>query len=302
MEALRYALRRVAVRGWANADDFWRAHIDETAPFALPVDRAFIGGAAADRLGYAFLAGYSAAIQALFPDVPRNVRGSLAATEEGGAHPKAIRSTLTSVGGELRLSGHKRWVTLAGGELFVLATKGVSEDGRSLLVVVRLERGREGVRIVPQPPPPFVPEIPHAEVVLEGVLIRDADVLPGDGWTDWVKPFRTVEDIHVHAGVTGYLLASAARFGWPNELRQRLAATFTALRALAHERPSSEEIHIALAGTIDQARALIEELQPLFAFAPDEDRARWERDRPLLEIAGRARAQRTERAWAALQG
>ena len=39
----------------------------------------------------------------------------------------------------------------------------------------------------------FVPEISHAEVELDRVKVSDADVLPGDGYDDYLKPFRTIE-------------------------------------------------------------------------------------------------------------
>lgn len=57
-----------------------------------PIDRAIRSAYDADRLGLAFVAGYSGALRALVPDAP--LKTSLCATEAGGAHPRAIATRL----------------------------------------------------------------------------------------------------------------------------------------------------------------------------------------------------------------
>lgn len=59
------------------------ALLSAAGPFALAVR----GGAAADRAGFAFAAGYQAVLCALVPDLPGPGPFSLAATEAGGAQP-----------------------------------------------------------------------------------------------------------------------------------------------------------------------------------------------------------------------
>ena len=43
----------------------------------------------------------------------------------------------------------------------------------------------------------------------------EADLLPGDGYDIYLKPFRTIEDIHVHAALIGYLVGVARRLEAP---------------------------------------------------------------------------------------
>ena len=84
------------------------------------VERAAVGGLAACCVGWAFACGYEAALARLDPEATRD--GSLAAlcaTEEGGGHPRAIRTTLTPSSGRYALTGRKAWVTL-GAEAAVL--------------------------------------------------------------------------------------------------------------------------------------------------------------------------------------
>ena len=259
-----------------------------------PFDHAVRGGYEADRVGGAFVAGYSAALRTLVPGAP--LRTSLCATESGGAHPKAIQTRLDADG---RLVGHKRWSTYATEAelLLVVATTGIDDAGRSRLKLVRVAPDAPGVTVTPMPPPPFTPEVAHAEVTLD-THVAPGDILPGDGYTDYVKPFRTIEDIHVHGAMLGWMLGLAARHTWPHELVERMLAAVAGLRTLAAAPPLAPTTHLALAGIIALTRELAERA-PWATLEPDA-LARWRRDRPLFEVAGKARAARLEAAWQAL--
>ncbi len=268
-----------------------------------PVDCAVRCGWAADRLGWAFAGGYHAALRRLVPDLGRAHLAALCATEAGGAHPRAIESTLVRAADGWVLSGHKRWGTLATAAetLFVVASTGSDAEGRKVLRVARVPARAAGVTMKELPATPFAPEIPHAEVVFEGVHVVDAALLPGDGWERWVKPFRTVEDAHVHAAVLGYLLGVARRHAWPEATVEALLAAIVTVRGLALADPASPAVHIALAGLLAGTARLVAEFEPLWQRVTAEERQRWLRDRGLVEVAGRARAARRERAWQRLE-
>lgn len=298
MKSLERVLDPGPTADFTDAEDFWRRHVADAAGLPSPLERAVAGGALADRLGYAFLAGYSAALHALLPPSDPAARCALAATEEGGAHPRAIHTRLERSAQGWRLSGTKRWVTQgSSGDLLVLASMGEGAAGRAQLVLVRVAATSPGLRLVPQPALPFVPEVSHAQAVLDQVPVADADLLPGDGWERWVKPFRTVEDVHVHAAALAYLGATASRCGWPRPLREELAAALLAFAALAERDPSSPFTHVALGGALTQAGRLVEVCEAHWATAPEAARERWTRDRPLLQVAGKARQLRLARAW-----
>jgi len=259
--------------------------------FEIPVDRAIAAGAAADRLGFAFAGGYTAALQALVPGLTGVA--ALCATEEGGNQPKHIRTTLA--GGEL--TGKKKWATGADRAATLLVVASVGEEaGRNRLRVVKVRTDAPGVTMRATSAP-FVPEIQHAEVDLDHVRVADEDILPGDGYDDYLKPFRTVEDAHVHAALAGYVFAVARRHAW-QPIAERAAALALATREVALADPKSPQTHVALAGIISLASALVAEID--VAWQPDEEHQRWQRDRPLLKVAASARAARRERAWAIL--
>lgn len=278
--------------------DWWHQHRGLASRFPTPVDHAFAGGFMADRLGYAFASGYHAALRSLFPRMPADHRAALCVTEAGGAHPSAMQTRLSGGDGPgpLRLNGSKAFVTLGtqADTLFVVATEGVDAQGRNRLRVVMIDPGRKGVRLDDLPQVPFVPEIPHAELSLEDVALSPDEVLPGDGYARYVKPFRTVEDCHVHAALVGWLLQVARRSGWPEQLQDELLAVAVAIRALALADPTSPAVHVALGGVLDQSQRLVQGLGEHWAKVDALTRERWERDRSLLGVAGKARLKRRE--------
>lgn len=287
----------------ASAEAFLGAQARRVPPRARPMERAVLGGFAADRLGYAFAAGYQAALDALLPGAPGE-RRALCATEDAGAHPRAIRTALrVDASRKMQLEGRKRWATLAplAEELLVVASLGETAEGRNVLRLVRVPRAAPGVRITPMPATPFAPEIPHAEIALEGVAVREEDLLEGDGYEAYLKPFRTLEDVHVHGALLGYLVGVGRRHGWPEGVLERLAGLVLIAEGVAADAPQHPTTHLALAGLLGATQALLAELEPHWASVGDEERARWARDRPLLDVAARAREARRARAWERLR-
>jgi hypothetical protein len=146
------------------------------------------------------------------------------------------------------------------------------------------------------PAPPFVPEIAHDEIDLAAVAVSEDELLPGDGWARYVRPFRTVEDLHVNAAVLAYALREARPLD--RALAARLAALIAALAPIAATDPEEPAAHVALAGVLDLARGPLDELARALPDSPA--RARWERDRPLLGVAAGVRAARLAKAWETL--
>lgn len=283
----------------ASTNEAWGRYQAVAQRFTDSVDVAVAGGFAADRLGYAFLAGYQAALAALLPDLPRDQAYALAATEEGGGHPAAIRTVLSERDGVWTVRGEKTFTTLAGlaDRLVVIASRGTGEDGRNRLAAVLVDVTGPGVTVADRPALAFAPEIPHAVVTFEDAR---ATPLPGDGYTEVLKPFRTIEDIHVTAAAVGWLVRVGRQADWPQPVLQRLLGIVAALRGLSGCAASSVGVHVGLGGVFDDVERLFEDIEPLWDRADESTRARWERDRPLLGVAGRVRAQRLATAWRAV--
>ena len=261
------------------------------------------GGGQADRLGWAFASGYQAALRALDPSLPDDVMAAFCVTEAEGNFPRAIRTTLTPGSGGFTISGEKRWTTLGpGGGLFiVIAREAGTDEARPSLKAVRIASGTAGLTVEAMPPTSFVPEVPHARVKLEGVRVPPSAVLEGDAYLKYVKPFRTIEDIHVHAATIAYLAAEARRRGWPQAWTERAVMLLHALSSIARLDPLASESHVALSGALGLGETLVAEADGYWALAGGDPSAeRWRRDRKLLGVAGKARVQRTAAAWARL--
>ncbi|HHH30447.1 MAG TPA: acyl-CoA dehydrogenase [Polyangiaceae bacterium] len=266
-----------------------------------PAQTALRLGARADRLAYAFAGGYQAALTRLVPGRDSARLAALCATEKAGVHPSAI--TTRFVDG--RVTGDKTFVTLAGfaEDLLVLAREGTSADGRARLALVQVRAEAAGVQLTPLPELPFVPEIGHASLALDSVV---GSRLPGDGWSDHVRPFRTHEDIYVHIALMAWLIAgSRRRMGAGSGGRviertiertiERGLALLHALLDLAGRDASEPETHLALAGLIHTVADWVDEVS--FEGAPPEQQERWRRDRRLMQVASKARERRRTRAW-----
>jgi len=287
-----------------DAASWWARHRALAQEWTDPMALAIAGGAAADRTGWAFASGYQAALRALLPALPEDAVVAFCVTEAGGNRPQDIHSMLERDGeAGWRLSGSKRWATLGpASSLFLVAARDASVSGeRPTIKLVRVAANSPGVTIAAMPPTRFVPEVPHAQLRFEGVALEAGALLAGDGYERYVKPFRTVEDLHVCAAQLAYTVREARRFAWPQEWIERAAALLEALRAIAADDAASAATHVALAGALAILDSLLREADAHWERAepaPDADaRARWRRDRPLGGVAGQARALRTARAW-----
>ena len=267
-----------------------------------PAAGAIAGGFAADRVGWAFASGYQAALRALLPHLPHDTLAAFCVTEAQGNRPRDIRTTIApQADGMLRIDGAKRWTTLgpAGTLLLIVgALAGAPDPQRPTLRVARVRVPTPGLLLEVMPPTRFVPEVPHAEVLMQDLRVNADALLPGDGYDRYVKPFRTIEDLHVTLAVLAYLLREARARRWPAAFTEQVVATLVLLSELAAEDANAPTTHVALAGALHAAHRLYADAQPLWAAAGDDPAAmRWQRDAALFEVAGTARRQRAERAW-----
>jgi acyl-CoA dehydrogenase len=270
---------------------------DHDDSFELPVERAVVGGLLADRLSYAFFAGYQAALSRLFPELESGTVGALCVSERGGGHPAAVQTTLTETPDGWRLNGEKTFVTSAAeAQVYLIAAKaGADAQGRARLKIVRVSRSAPGVTLTVLPPLDFVPEVSHGGLRLESA-VPDA-VYPEDGYASYIKPFRTVEDLHVFAASLAHLLRIARLSTWDHAVQEQILALLATLISLAQTDPASPVVHLALAGLLRQRDALLAACEPLWSKTEPETAALWRRDRKLLLIAESVREKRTTAAW-----
>ena len=284
-----------------TVNDWWPQWLALAPHASDPVALAIRGGFNADRVGWAFASGYQAALRALVPGLPHEQLAAFCVTEAQGNRPRDIRTTITpQADGSLLVDGSKRWTTLgpAGSVLLIVGlTAAATDPARPQLGLVQVSVPSTGLSLTPMPATRFVPEVPHAEVQLQGVRVAASALLPGDGYSDYAKPFRTQEDIHVTLAVLAYLLREALARHWPADFIAQLTATLNLLSTLGREDALAATTHVALEGALQMAHRLYADARPLWAASADDPAAeRWQRDAALFEVAGTARRLRAASA------
>jgi len=285
--------------------DWWPRWRDTAALAPTPAEQAVHGGFDADRVGWAFAAGYQAALRRLLPDLPPQALAAFCVTEDAGNRPRDIHTQFRPAGGGWTIRGAKRWTTLGPGAhwLLVVGAMPQAEEGvRPQLRVARVPADAAGLTLLPMPETRFVPEVPHARVQLDGVHVEADALLGGDGYDANVKPFRSIEDTLVTLAMLAYLLREARARAWPATFAQGLVAAMVLLCDLAAEPADAPATHVALAGALQLAHTLYAEGGSRWSSTHDDPAAaRWVRDAPLFDVASGTRARRADRAWERLR-
>lgn len=273
-------------------DDWYGALLDRLGEFT-PFELALLGGQFAATPGLAFLAGYQGALRLLWPSAPLSL-GALCVTENRSVRPADMQTRLNG----LSLDGRKDFVTAgeAADWLLVAAREEAKgEAPRLALTVVR--NGDPGVRIETLKPLPLMPDIPHARLHLDGA---HCERLAGDGWDAYVKPFRSIEDLHVLTALVAWAHGVGRDCAWPQPLQMRLLGLLAGAAEVARQCATTPTMHLLLAALFAEFKALKPELDAAFASGPAEWAGLWQRDQGVLEIASAPRAKRLEKAIAAL--
>lgn len=284
----------------ADLPAWWPVAAEVSRTAASPFEATVQAGARADRLAFAFASGYQAALRRLSPELPPGIL-SFAVSEATGSHPRKLTCAARSGAGACRrLTGDKSFATLGPvADYFVVVARGeASTADRPHLDAVLVHRDAPGLTVGATPEAPFAPELPHARLRFEDT---PGEVLPGDGYTAYCKPFRTIEDVHVLAAGLACLLRAGAARGLPRAVLERGAGVLSGLAPLAAAPALCPATHLSLAGLFALAAPVVDAVYARLDPSSPADQ-RFVRDRPLFDVAGPVRARRADVAWAALTG
>ncbi|KAF1052375.1 MAG: hypothetical protein GAK43_01960 [Stenotrophomonas maltophilia] len=277
----------------AAALEDWYAALVAAGEGCSSFERAVLGGRLSVTPGRAFLAGYQAALHALWPAAPEGL-GALCVTERGKLRPAEFTTRLDG----LMLHGTKDFATAGAAAAWWLVAARDETPGeapRLAMTVVRM--GAPGVQLQERPPLAMLPDIPHARLLLDGA---HCERLPGDGWSDWSKPFRTLEDTHVLAALVAWLYGIGLSERWDESLQLRLVGVLGGCAEVARHAPDQPTTHLLLAGVFAQFQALQGLLDEALVSADEELATAWRRDRTVLELSASARQRRLQNAQVAL--
>ncbi|MCG6576651.1 acyl-CoA dehydrogenase [Pseudomonas sp. AF32] len=254
-----------------------------------PFELAVAGGRLMATPGLAFLVGYQAALRALWPSAPHSL-GALCATEQRSLRPADMQTRLS----DLRLCGRKDFVTAGdAAEWLLIAARCEAPDERPRLSLAVVYAGEPGVTLEKLPPMALMPDISHGRVVLDSA---PCELLAGDGWDAYVKPFRTLEDLYVLSAMVAWLYGVGQDCEWPQGLQLRLLGLLAGCAEVSRHNPSTAAGHVLLGGLFAQFKGLDDELNGALAAGPDSWREMWMRDKAVMDMAAGARAKRLAKA------
>lgn len=294
----------------ARCSDFtaWRAAWRSSGD---PVRDALHGGLAAGNLALAFAAGYQAALRLLLPArLPPEAFAALLLSEGRRQRPEELATRLQARADGFVLDGEKSWLT--GGEhadiLLVVARSDArneadvarAADAPVPAVLVLLPRATPGVTLEARADVPVLHELPHARARFADVPVAAAQVLPGDGWRDYGKPFRSCEDICVSLAFAACLFAQGRREGWPETLLATLAGCVLRLADLARMPTGDAHTHLLLAAAEQELAAAALQVDARIAGSETPFSHDWRANRGFLMLAAPARAKRLQKAMAIL--
>ncbi|WP_460163441.1 acyl-CoA dehydrogenase middle domain-containing protein [Pseudomonas sp. S2_F03] len=256
-----------------------------------PFELAVAGGRLMATPGLAFLVGYQAALRMLWPSAPLSL-GALCATEQRSLRPADMQTRLT----DLRLSGRKDFVTAGDAAEWLLIAARSEETGESpRLSLAVVYPGEPGVRLEKLPAIPLMPDISHGRLFLDNTL---CELLAGDGWDAYVKPFRTLEDVYVLSAMTSWLYGIGQDCDWPQALQLRLLALLAGCAEASRQAPNNAAGHVLLGGLFAQFDGLKAEIDQAMADGPAHWAQMWQRDRAVMDLAAGARGKRLAKALA----
>ncbi|MHA6141196.1 acyl-CoA dehydrogenase middle domain-containing protein [Pseudomonas mohnii] len=258
-----------------------------------PFDLAVAGGRMMATPGLAFLVGYQAALRMLWPSAPLSL-GALCATEQRSLRVADMQTRLH----DLRLSGRKDFVTAGdAADWLLIAARSEAPGDDPCLSLAVVYPDEPGVRVEKLAPIPLMPDISHGRVFLDNAL---CELLAGDGWDAYVKPFRTLEDIYVLSAMTAWLYGVGQDSGWPQALQLRLLALLAGCAEVSRQAPNNPCGHVLLGGLFAQFEGLKAEINQALADGPPQWAAMWQRDQAVMDLAAGARGKRLAKALAAI--
>ncbi|MBV6822601.1 acyl-CoA dehydrogenase family protein [Pseudomonas sp. PD9R] len=264
-------------------------HLGSVTPFELAV----AGARMMATPGLAFLVGYQAALRMLWPSAPLSL-GALCATEQRSLRPADMQTRLSG----LRLSGRKDFVTAGdAADWLLVAARSEEPGGEPRLSLAVVYPDEPGVRVEKLPAIPLMPDISHGRLFLDNAL---CELLAGDGWDAYVKPFRTLEDIYVLSAMTAWLYGVGQDSDWSQSLQLRLLALLAGCAEVSRQAPSNPAGHVLLGGLFAQFEGLKAEIHDALVEGPPLWAEMWQRDQAVMDLAAGARGKRLAKALAAI--
>lgn len=257
----------------------------------------------ADRRSASSIAGHQAAIRRLFPATPGDAICAFCISEDRGPHPKYINSALSNGDDGHRLNGSKKWGSVAPDADLLYVAASVARDGdRNDLRMIALPANRVGITLDLTPYVDYGPEMRIADLAFEDVVVHADEVLPGDAYLKYIKPFRLIEDVYNTAGTQIGMFRLGLDHGWADEQLETLVSLICQAADVSSTDMARPEAILLLTAYLRASGEFWIDTWHNWSDPPPAVIAAWSPDRGLLDVAARARETRRATAWQALRG
>ncbi len=265
----------------------------------LPVNdivRLVHGALRADSQATAGIAGHQAAIRRLFPNTESDAITAFCVSEARGPHPRYIETSLSD--DQSTITGKKMWGTMAppASTLYVAASTGVDADGNNQLVMTAINFPQESVTQIALPKERQAGEIPICDLEFNATAV--AEVIPGDAYSLYIKPFRLIEDVFSTLATQIALFRLGERTGLDQSQREDLLALIVQGLVVAEGQMNRPHEILLLTSYLRASQAHWGLLAAQWHRADPSLFKSWQPQRMILTVAARAREQRRTNAWA----
>jgi len=288
-----------------SAQTRWIRELDVSSLVASDAlaQQVFLAGINSDSSSSAFWLGYQLAIQYLFGD---QLSGDIAAfviNESRSSKPSNWCTSLIKDQGDYLVSGKKDFVT-ARDQIDCLLVGGVIKDSASdneikgFTRIFKVAASDTGLNFEPFKGLPVFKELEKSRLIIEEVSVAEDSVFNGDGYTDFIKPFRLIEDFFVSVSLLGYLcrllsMGSGGKKYWGKVslLRELLPLCEARLKVLG---PDYSSYDLVVEGFLNEVAEFIKKV---VRDKPEDDLFKsLGADLMVLSIGEKARSIRYERA------
>ena len=265
---------------WADEPAWHRLWVSRDLGALSPVGMALTGGALADRLPWVFVAGYQAALRAVFPALPTSGWGAFVATEDQSdprEHP-GVLITESAQGWEL--NGHKSWVAQSRHVAHLIVTARKRPDGEFTCCVL-VSADAPGVHLSHRDSPAFLADMSQGFACF--ISVSGSEV-PFE--FERSRAFGRSEARFVMLSASAFLLAQQVRVGMVDD---ETVALVCGLATLCEE----NEVTARALATFDRS---LSGCVSRFDARGEDAVPGWRTDRRLLSMYSQRIQRRAERA------
>ncbi len=268
-------------------------------------EQTFLAGVASESSSSAFWAGYQVAIQRLFGPQLKDEIASFVVNEKKSFKPKNWSTSLVQTEGsdELLLSGNKDFVTAVDQiDVLLIGANTVELSNESNTVghskVCKLGVEVEGLSFFEFSGLPVFKELKKSRVEIKTTEVHADSIFVGDGYDNYIKPFRIIEDFYITSVLLGYvirlLLQSDNRVDDAFDLMVVIEDLKTSEKELLVGMPQCKSSSLLFETTLRNVSDLI--LKTVQKHESEEGFSNLRKDLMILKIGEKARSIRYDRA------